>query len=159
MTPIVLILLLLVAFFGLRELLRAASSVTAVPVRKPLIFLGILATAAIALRLGGVIGLLSTFAIGLARFAPALIAFFPLLRRILNNPAQAEPGEARRPASPNGNMSRLEAYQILGLSPGATREEVLTAHRRLMQKMHPDRGGSDYLAVKINQARETLLAH
>jgi hypothetical protein len=56
------------------------------------------------------------------------------------------------------NMDRTEALQILGLGEPTTKEEIEMAHRKLMQKLHPDRGGTDYLASKLNQAKQTLLA-
>jgi DnaJ homolog subfamily C member 19 len=60
----------------------------------------------------------------------------------------------RRAAS---QMSRQEAYEVLGLHPGASEAEIREAHRRLMRGAHPDAGGSDWLAVRINQARDILL--
>ena len=57
----------------------------------------------------------------------------------------------------NGKMTKSEAYQVLGIEAGASKQQVIDAHRRLMAKMHPDRGGSNYLAAKINLAKQVLL--
>ena len=84
---------------------------------------------------------------------PSLIKFFPMLASLRNKP---NADGSAPPASAGPNMSPKEALAVLGLEAGATPEEIITAHRAMMQKNHPDRGGSDYLAAKINQAKDTL---
>ncbi len=59
--------------------------------------------------------------------------------------------------APKTAMDRDEALQVLGLSDGASRDDIKAAHRKLISGMHPDHGGSDYLAAQINQAKDVLL--
>jgi DnaJ-domain-containing protein 1 len=96
------------------------------------------------------------------------IGFQILLRRLTNSPEwqtfwtiltneYQQTSQQRGSFENYGKMTEAEAYQILGLKFGASKQAISEAHRKLIQKNHPDHGGSDYLAAKINLARKTLL--
>jgi DnaJ homolog subfamily C member 19 len=87
----------------------------------------------------------------------ALVLFGPLAWSWWQQDRQ---GKAKRPpprAASSARMSRDEAFAVLGLKPGASEAEIRAAYTRLMRGAHPDQGGSDWLAARINQARDTLL--
>jgi DnaJ domain len=69
----------------------------------------------------------------------------------------AAAGQDRRSTPSSGEMTKEEAYQVLGLQPGAGADDITRAHRTFMKKLHPDQGGSTYLAARVNQAKDVLL--
>ncbi len=78
---------------------------------------------------------------------------FPGWREAAQGNAHARQGRASRSAS----ITKEEAYEILGLQMGASEQEIRKAHRALMKKLHPDQGGSTYLATRVNLAKDVLL--
>ena len=66
-------------------------------------------------------------------------------------------GSGDIPPGRRGAMSRAEALKVLGLEEGASEEQIRAAHRRLILQIHPDKGGTSYLAAKINEAKDVLL--
>lgn len=84
-----------------------------------------------------------------------LLKYLPLINRFRQQAGQQS--NQQQASAGNTAMSKDQACEILGIKAGASKDEVITAHRRMMQKVHPDRGGSDYLAAQINLAKDTLL--
>ena len=81
--------------------------------------------------------------------------YIPFIQKIIGEAKAAEHGSAQQPG--NQAMTRAQAAEILGIAEDASAEEVRMAHKKLMQKIHPDRGGTDALARQINQAKDRLL--
>ncbi len=105
--------------------------------------------------------LAATFGVGLsilllvATRGALLVVALPFVWPLLARYRRSRPA-GPRPAPRGPRMSREEAYEVLGLAPGASRAEIREAHRRLMLRCHPDQGGSDWLAARLNEARDVL---
>ena len=85
-------------------------------------------------------------------FAAFLVAILIGLRLLTRTPTPAA-----RPQPQRETMTQAEALAILDLEPGADSDAIIAAHRRLMQKLHPDKGGSAHLARQLNEAKRVLL--
>lgn len=158
-----LLALVIMVFLVLRGFFQRTSTAAT----KNLRLLGLSAITVAALFLiatGRLNWLLGAVGLGLAylfRLMPVLLSYAPQLHKLwadykgARNGATGQQGRAAQQTQ--GKMSSEEAYQVLGLKSGASEQDIIAAHRKLIQKNHPDRGGSDYLAMKINLAKKTLL--
>ena len=103
-----------------------------------------------------------TAAIPFLRRLPSLLRFLPLVQRLLpglfkRSPRQGQRSQAEPAAA--GTLTIEQARSMLEVSAEASREEIITAHRRLMARNHPDRGGSNYIAAQLNEAKALLLSN
>lgn len=116
------------------------------------------------LALTGHLNIITAAIAGLVALVPralSLLKYLPFISRLYaQNKQQNDQQYSQTQPPPNNNakMTPEQAREILALKPGHSRDDVIQAHRRMMQKIHPDRGGSDYLAAQINKAKDTLLS-
>ena len=108
------------------------------------------------IKAGGALGILVLITRLTSLPLATILTVLPLLVELLRR-EEMRAGVSQPPAASNARMSVEEARLILGVHAHASAEDIRQAHRKLMMKNHPDKGGSDYLAAKINQARDVLL--
>lgn len=94
--------------------------------------------------------------LALASRVAQIVQYIPLFKKIFSE-AQTGYSDTAQQVAGNHAMSRQQAADILGVDINASHEEIRLAHKKLMQKIHPDRGGSDALAKQINQAKKVLI--
>ncbi len=116
---------------------------------------GLMAFAALLLLRGQFEVAIGLFALGMGLFGKA-----HLLPSGFGPKPNAQSQQQQQPPPQRGKvvLPKDEALAILGLKAGATAEDVKLAHKRLMKDFHPDKGGTDYLAAKINEAKDVLLS-
>lgn len=112
-------------------------------------------------KLNGVFAMLGVAVAFLVRLIPSMLRYAPQLHRLwqlFTGSQQTSQPASNRANFPRG-MTKEQAFEVLGLKSDATRDEIVEAHRKLISKLHPDKGGSDYLAAQINQAKKVLLSN
>ncbi|NOR80132.1 MAG: DnaJ domain-containing protein [Methyloprofundus sp.] len=161
MIRVYLLVIIIAAFFWFKTLLRKAPDERKSYIRKSGLY-GLAGTLVLLAAMGRLNWILAGLSIGVAfisRFLPVALRYAPQIQRLWS--VYRERGgftkDSHGTKAASAVMTVDEAYKVLGVSASATRQEIIDAHRKLMFKNHPDRGGSSYLAAQINRAKEMLL--
>lgn len=156
---VLIVMLLLVVFWGVQAFKKIPTLVIN-PLKKfaPWIVGFLVLILTVTGKLNWLFALLGVLIASLVRLMPVMLNYAPQLHRLWQL-FGAEKHQQQSQASPrrSSRMSQAEALEVLGLKPGADREDIIQAHRKLIARVHPDKGGSDYLAAQINLAKKVLL--
>ena len=155
-------ILLIVAFFVIFRMYSKKTQGLSPEQKKKMLRMWLLVGAAVAVALlafskGNVIAGAIASMVALFSRALPLLRFAPLLKVFFNKQASASQNQSGVKPPTVQNMDKTQAADILGVDINASEEEIIAAHKRLMQKVHPDKGGSDALAMQINEAKKVLL--
>jgi len=154
-----LLALALAGYFAWRKMTRQQPDIVDIYLKKYglLLFVAVLLLLTASGKLNWLFALIGVGLTFISRALPFLFKHLPHFQSLWSMFTTAQPNREKQPPPATDEMNTDEAYRILGLTQGATEQQIIAAHKRLMQKLHPDRGGSDYLASKINQAKAVLL--
>lgn len=155
-------ILLIIALFVIFRLYAEKSKGLSPEKKKKMLRMWLFAAAAIAVAIlafakGNVIAGAIASLVALFSRALPLLKFAPLLKAFLNKETNARQGQSGAQSPAVQKMDKVQAADILGVKIDASEDEIIAAHKRLIQKVHPDKGGSDALAMQINEAKKVLL--
>jgi len=152
---ILLIAIVLGVIYLLRWFLTTPAETVSANIRKSLwLLLGLLLIfLAISGRLSIIFAFIGSAIPLIAKNLPNILRLLGLVKTIKSQ----QQNNTKQPPARSSQMNTQEALNILNLKPQATKQDIISAHKRLMQKNHPDKGGSEHIASQINQAKEWLL--